>query len=47
MSCDAYQCAGFGLSKAALFFSEFAGVSGGMNSISDDPTVRHLDTLES
>ena len=47
MSCDAYQYAGFGLSKAALCFLEFAGISGGMNSISSDVTVRHLDTLES
>ena len=47
MSCDAYQCVGFGLSGATLCFSEFAGIFEGMNSVSDDVTVRHLNTLES
>ena len=33
--------------KLHFVFLEFAGISGGMNYISDDLTVRHLDTLES
>ncbi len=37
----------FDLSRAALRFSEFTGISESMNSVSDDVTVRHLDTLES
>ena len=40
-------CVRFDLSRAALCLLEFTGISEGMNSASDDVTVRHLDTLES